>query len=476
MKLSWFGNSKQAAPTQPMDQRMSDTGLLPPWTTGERREYIRWWIWHSDACCYRHTTSGEEIRYVGPIAPPDGIVSNWPWHRFNYVHTDLAYPILIEVRDFSRRGGDQPPIKAMNQQLNPIVWKIDHDVCRSVWRHEQNAKTEIPRYGVWLRYEEAFVGAALAWGNTGPFGGRPDEVAAVAGWSNGTWRSELYRRFGYEWKNSDENGLSPFEHAAGGQLKAWFQFGFPAPADYKQFDLDQNPLVWNEAAEVVDEEINIDHLIQSRVSLMRASGNRKLHRGSKLLATRSYSLGESDELNRASLLVLLLPGLAAELSFFTGLYSYNPAWTGGEHGPAPYCGVDLESLGEAVRIDDQPIFESVYGPIHPAEFLTSRPLVLGRASQGNWIQSQVDRPALTRDILCALQDALPWSTGFKNVDSLHPGRSFGAVSEVRIGHYPIAGLYGGAILLRHSLKIELDALDNPEVAAVTARSWTAFFN
>jgi hypothetical protein len=463
MKLHWFGRKKGASPPPIV-------GAPPPWASKERRVFIPWWIWHDESRCYRHTTSGEEIRYVGPTACPAGTRSDWLWHRFDYVHTDLTYPILVEVRDFRGRITEKVPLRAMSGQDNPVVWRIDHDVCRVVWQREQKLGSDIPPYGVWLRYEEAFVGAALAWGNIGPLNGRPDEVVASAGWSNGAWRTELYRRFGYCWSGGDYS--SPFDPEHPTQLKPWLKLGFPSPTDYEPVKLDRQPIVWHEQLSVVDDEVEYGKIVPTPMYTMQAANARIIRLWTQIFVSRNR---EGPEYVYVHNLAITLPGVTADLFFDTHLFHPNPDWAGIPFRPAPRCKIALELGSTAVRVDSQPLFERAFGTIHPAEFLGPRNYV-GFASTGHWIAAQVDKPTLTRELICALQDAIAASTGFTSANAASQGRTFGELSEISLTAYPISGLKSGALMLRRSLQIQFDALDDQAAAAQAAQPWLKFFS
>ena len=48
-----------------------------------------------------HGVSGEQVAYVGTLAKDDlpDVSENNNWHRFDYRHTDLTYPVHVRITD-----------------------------------------------------------------------------------------------------------------------------------------------------------------------------------------------------------------------------------------------------------------------------------------------------------------------------------------------------------------------------------------
>jgi hypothetical protein len=475
MNLLAFFNRKLSAPKQP-------TVLTPAErpSPDERRIYRPWWSWDASGQCYRHTSSGEEIRYSGPIATPSGASGKWQWHRFDYVHSDLDYPLLVEVRDFRQFNESESTVASLldmvraDNSFNLLVWRLDHVASHAVRQREQNLQDAAPSYGTWLRVEEAFTGATMAWNVTGPLGERAEEIAITGGWLNGVWRSSLFKRLNFSWGRLGgikKDSSWPFEDDRS-TIKVHFQNGFPSPSDFSPVPLDHVPLVWHEMQGTYQKEYPINELQVVPTTLMLADHTHVLGLWTWVVwGGRDAEDGRGPPYSYLETPALTLPGIVIDPFFQTYMSQGEPAEP---LKPGPNCRIAIDGYGySSSRITNQRTFEAAFGALSGAD-LKPFPGRSGVFEKSLWTDTFLDRPSLVRELVSALLDALPSSTGF------HPPEenlttTYGEVATFSLSGIPIAGMSRGSLYMRLSLELPIDPRDDEVRARKLNEAWRLIF-
>jgi hypothetical protein len=156
---------------------------------------LPWWVCDEQRRTMVNRASGEQVAYVGSIEPPGGPTGPWTWHRFDYLHQDTRYPLVVEFRRVAYAGYHGGQEAAAGMQLkNCVVYRVDHVRSAELWRRDTNADASHPSWGLWRRVDEAAIEAICCQPETRYLGPPVDEVALSGGWFNGEWRDALYRR------------------------------------------------------------------------------------------------------------------------------------------------------------------------------------------------------------------------------------------------------------------------------------------
>lgn len=151
-----------------------------------------------------HGVSGEQVAYVGALAKSDlpELSERDNWHRFEYRHTDLTYPLYVRITD-----AQGPKLPWALEDTEPHrVWMVDFErtaMTEDGFRGE-TAREPLP-FGMWVRVREAVEDAFRCWPTADPLGKHADRIILKGGWF-GDWspgiarlsahRNNLFNRFG----------------------------------------------------------------------------------------------------------------------------------------------------------------------------------------------------------------------------------------------------------------------------------------
>jgi hypothetical protein len=167
------------------------------WSGDWTREVRHWWRLHPHEPIVIHRASGEQVAYIGDLGEPG-------WHRFEYRHRDVLYPLAVEMKRIwwpnpragqhtGPRGDEREP-----DELRLFLWRVDHLRSADLWRQArklEDSSDQPPPYWLWRRVDTAIIDAALLWPKKYPSELKAaDEVAIEGGWLNGLWRSSFFRR------------------------------------------------------------------------------------------------------------------------------------------------------------------------------------------------------------------------------------------------------------------------------------------
>ena len=195
---------------EPIDSAEGSSPGGVEWS-GEGEGWLRhWWRLDPKDPILIHRASGERIIHIEEMR--DG-----SWHRFEFHHEDITYPLAVEVKRVwwpnpraGRREGPRLDERAPGE-LCLLVWHVDHVRSLDLWRRREGTRAkavQIPPYWLWRRVDHAIVDAALLWPRKPGSELVAARVVAVnGGWLNGAWREDFYRRirrredFGDSWED-----------------------------------------------------------------------------------------------------------------------------------------------------------------------------------------------------------------------------------------------------------------------------------
>lgn len=139
-----------------------------------------WWDWDAEASSLDNRVTGERVVCRGPAAVPG---SSGQWLRFDYLHPELKFPILVE----------QETAPEELERGRPF-WRVDYRKSSELWQVESNSKAGHPSYGVWRRVDDCVSDALTCWPAAQDF---PAEMASYllldGGWVNGVWSEKMRR-------------------------------------------------------------------------------------------------------------------------------------------------------------------------------------------------------------------------------------------------------------------------------------------
>ena len=209
-----------------------------------------WWSYDgTDRPTLINRQSGERLRESGDVQVA-GKRFGQRWIRLNYLHDDLAFPLLV----------------CWMPDEGQIV--VDYLESATLWRKEANSDLPFPPYGAWVRVDDCVIDALWCWpgvieqlkwkGHDAEAGG--GWIGRTGGWCNGNWRPELARvdifllegsRDRYESAEASPLGdLTPLNEAAG---SPWFYCDPICCEDYERLgyaEWEGEPLHAEESAEV----------------------------------------------------------------------------------------------------------------------------------------------------------------------------------------------------------------------------------
>ncbi len=151
---------------------------------------LGWWQWAGggdagDLGQMWHIHTGERLVHRGPIDPAQraslgadlhaDLREAATLHRFDYLHEELDYPLILSVTpDFSRL-------------------ELDHTASAALWRAEVGAAEHFPRYGAFCRVDDAALEAFRIWPSERRQGDGQGRLILHGGWFNGCWQAGLKR-------------------------------------------------------------------------------------------------------------------------------------------------------------------------------------------------------------------------------------------------------------------------------------------
>lgn len=144
-----------------------------------------WWDWDAETPALVNRVTGERLAFCGKFQDTELVPSDEHWLRFDYLHPELSFPLLVRERlvDLSRHG-----IKT--------AWTADYEKSVALWRRESRARTIAPPYGAWRRIDDCATDALACWPETAcvrePLRGN---VVFRGGWLNGEWAVEWQRQY-----------------------------------------------------------------------------------------------------------------------------------------------------------------------------------------------------------------------------------------------------------------------------------------
>jgi hypothetical protein len=137
-----------------------------------------WWDWNAEASSLNNRVTGERVVYRGPVEVEAPSSSGF-WLRFDYIHPELTFPLLVEEI-------------APSGKSNGTLWRLDYCHSSELWREESNGDAACPPYGVWRRIDDCVSDALASWPETK--GAKLfDMVDLDGGWLNGAWNEHFTR-------------------------------------------------------------------------------------------------------------------------------------------------------------------------------------------------------------------------------------------------------------------------------------------
>lgn len=136
-----------------------------------------WWDWDAETPALVNRVTGERVAFRGKFKDPAFVPPNESWLRFDYLHPDLSYPLLVQERPSENPG-----------ERDKIVWRVDYRRSNKL-RHREAASGALQsHFGVWRRLDDCVADAFAVWPveNTtrGTFA---SEFEMTGGWLNGSW-------------------------------------------------------------------------------------------------------------------------------------------------------------------------------------------------------------------------------------------------------------------------------------------------
>lgn len=145
-----------------------------------------WWDWDAETPALVNRITGERLAFRGRCQDGDLVPSEGTWLRFDYLHPDLDFPLLVEES------------KAEEQERSDdngkTLWRIDYLRSSALWRREAAGNEAYPSYGVWRRVDDCIADAFACWPATEAHQGAFTRAFLVSGgWLNGVWNETLRR-------------------------------------------------------------------------------------------------------------------------------------------------------------------------------------------------------------------------------------------------------------------------------------------
>jgi len=145
---------------------------------------IGWWDYdETDRPTLINRDSGERVR-MGEEVSIAGKRPGQRWVRFDYLHDDLEFPVLV----------------CWMPEEGHIV--VDYLASVALWRRETNSDLPHPPYGTWVRVDDCIIDAIWCWpGVLGAIAGAQKVaqlplngwIGRAGGWSNAAWRADFNR-------------------------------------------------------------------------------------------------------------------------------------------------------------------------------------------------------------------------------------------------------------------------------------------
>ena len=433
-----------------------------------------WWQYDSSRRFFRHISSGEEIRFIGPIAPPRGASGRWPWYRFDYVCPEARFPLAVEfkkvvtvvptaeqIADAVARDPNFRIVTLRSRKWHPApqIWRVDYGYSAELWRDESGSAAHHPPYGLWRRADEALIGSALAWPPVEVEGPPCDEIAANGGWLNGTWTGAAYRRIRRDWVTPEKSShFYPFE--ADGSVVPHLWPLFHDAREYAPIPLDEAPTQWIFAPRQVAVETERWKFTQEIVpTAFDPSTGATVHTGNLWHYSRSLR-GETVDDTPRPMRVPLFEGLGVYINVSLAsremrLHSHID--------PNPLACVSGRANLMALR--DEDAFERRFGPISSSAMLF-RPGARPGPHLGPWQQDYgeawncalmagpLHNYNFARYLRIASLDVLSVATGFEN-----PGCADG-LSFTQAGTVEVDSLVAGMPNCNYFLRTVVDPIVN----------------
>lgn len=142
-----------------------------------------WWDWDADVPGLVNRVTGERMVFRGEFRDPDLVPQDKTWLRFDYLHSELAFPLLVEQRQSEEQ-----------QDKGKTSWRVDYPRSSALWRRETGAQAHQPSYGVWRRVDDCASDAFACWPeNAAPHGAFARDFWLTGAWLNGVWRETFDR-------------------------------------------------------------------------------------------------------------------------------------------------------------------------------------------------------------------------------------------------------------------------------------------
>lgn len=143
-----------------------------------------WWIWDAEALALVNRVTGERVAYRGNVQDPDLVSYGRCWLRFDYMHSELSFPLLVE----------KCPAEEKLEKGAP-VWRVDYRRSGDLWRRERGGKAIHPAFGTWRRVDDCVTDALACWPESEVVGRDcASYVRFDGGWLNGAWSDTVSRR------------------------------------------------------------------------------------------------------------------------------------------------------------------------------------------------------------------------------------------------------------------------------------------
>lgn len=168
-------------------------------------QLVGWWDWDSEAKALRNRVTGESLRYLRGATKEEvgfGFTSAQrlrgraaeaaSWHRFQYEHGDLSYPLVVAADVEARDVVDDAELRGRCRFV------LDHGLSWHVYRRESGREEPAPPYGIFRRINDCVPDGLLFWPASATVAKsfEPKQglaVGVIGGWLNAQWRPDSRR-------------------------------------------------------------------------------------------------------------------------------------------------------------------------------------------------------------------------------------------------------------------------------------------
>lgn len=224
-------------------------------------EVFGWWDWDAEAPGMVNRVTGERVIYRGRAREEVPLTDRETWLRFDYLHSDLTFPLLVH------EGTDE----------GALYWQLDYRRSAGLWRRETGTSETHPSYGAWRRVDDCVSDALACWPSDQTASWRwATHVHFDGGWLNGSWSEGVKRA---ERRLVIREGLSPDDH----DYTDWlFPLDAPPPSslifhDYRpaepggKMEIRDNPVLLD-GLTFSDDDLRFDPMVPPDAPLTQLEG------------------------------------------------------------------------------------------------------------------------------------------------------------------------------------------------------------